>query len=193
MLLHTADPRFYQTDDDTRFEWDPVFQRTFGPLTEWFESFPFIRIDGVTLVTQTADVGEHMDIFGMHNSVSYYEMFRAVEPRYYRTIFAGDDEGRNEAFYITQSFGGEREYVRLPPETSVMAMSSSTCYHGSRFNRGHYKSTAAMYGLLDVERHLQLLERSVARYPDHAIRLRRPGPVGGPAAEMPYRGVEEHR
>ena len=189
LLLHSADPRFEATDDDSRFDWDPAFATTFPDLAAWFESFPFTRLDGVTFVTQTADVDEHMDIFGMHNSHSYYELFRDVEPRYYRIIFGGDEVARNESFYVTQSYRGEREFVRLPSETAVIAMGSSTCYHGAKHKRGHYKSTVAVYGTLDVARHRELLRRSLAKHADRSIRLRQRGPVGGPAAVMPYGGV----
>ena len=188
LLLHTADPRFASLSEDTRFAWDPVFAEQFPALTAWFDALPFTRLDGVTFVTQTDHIREHMDIFGQHNSVSYYELFRAIEPRYYRVIFStpGDEAARSQSFHITQRYGGTKEFVRLPEDTAAIAMSSSTCYHGAVFNPGHYKTTGVVYGFVDPVRHLELLRRSLAKYADHAIRLHEPGPVGGPAAVMPY-------
>ena len=143
------------------------------------------------MVTQCADIPEHMDIFGDNNSITYFEAFRAVEPMYYRVIFTEPEEieTRRNSFYVTQEFGGEKEFVHLPEDTACFALSSSGCYHGAKFRKGHFKSTAAIYGYLDERRHGELLGRSLEKYRDHAIRLRRPGPVGGPAAKRPYAGV----
>ena len=140
-------------------------------------------------MTQTADVDEHMDIFGMHNSHSYYELFRDVSPATTGSSSAATRSPATSPSMSTQTYRGERQFVQLPSETSVIAMGSSTCYHGAKHNRGHYKSTVAVYGTLDVPRHLELLRRSLAKHGDRAIRLRQREPVGGPAAEMPYGGV----
>lgn len=191
LLLHAADPLIGETYEGTHFDWDPIFENRFSDLVEWFNALPFIELHGVTLVTQTADIPEHMDIFGMNNSITYYEMFRRYEPRYYRVIFTlpGDTVARNQSFFVTQEYGGERAYISIPEGTSTIALSSSTCYHGATWRRGHYKTTAAIYGNLDVEKHLSLLRRSLDRYPDYTILLRKPGPVMGPAGELPYRGA----
>ena len=178
----------------TKFGWDPSFAASFPELTEWFESLPFAELGGLTFATQTDHVHEHMDIFGQNNSITYYEAYRHLEPRFYRTIFCYEDDRkcRENSFYVTTEYGGEKRFVRLPPETSVIAMSSSTCYHGAVHNKGHFKTTAVLYGDLDQAAHYDLLQRSLDRYGDLAVRLERPGPVMGPAAEFPYRGVEEH-
>jgi hypothetical protein len=189
-FLHACDPRFYAVDESTAFTWDPVFQHHFGALCAWFEELPFQTLLGLTLVTQTADIPEHLDIFGAHNSVTYYEAFRAIEPQFYRVVFTdpGDDVARNQAFYVTLRYGHEKRFVTLPEGTSAFALASSTCYHGAVHRAGHFKSTAALYGVLDRPRHLSLLRRSLARFDAAAIRLDAPGPVDGPGAEMPYRG-----
>jgi hypothetical protein len=189
LLLHPPDPRFDDTDERTEFGWDPVFAALFPDFIRWFDVFPFNPLQGVTLVTQTADVPEHIDIAGRHNSVSFYETWRRLEPRYYRAIIAdwteeGDVTG---SFFITEEYGGERRYVRLPPETRAFALGSSTCYHGATLNEGRFKSTIAVYGRLDDAAHYALLQRSLDRFPDHVIRLNEPGPVAGPGARHLYR------
>jgi hypothetical protein len=189
-LLRPADPGFADLQPGTSFAWDPAFATRFPALVRWLERLPFRELHGIDLVTQTADVPDHMDIFGNNNSVSYYRRYRAVEPRLYRALLFEPDDARvrRRSFYVTKRFGGRRHFVVLPRETHIFAMSSSICYHGSVRNRGHYKTTAAIFGALDPVRHLELLRRSLARFPRHAIRLA-PGPVSGPGAFRPYRGT----
>jgi hypothetical protein len=145
----------------------------------------------MTLVTQTDDIREHLDVFGHNNSVTYYEAYRHVEPMYYRIIFCdpGDTVCRNECFYVTFEYGGDRHFVRLPPDSCAIAMSSSTCYHGAVHHPGHRKTTVAIHGLLERTRHLELLARSLVKYRDYAIRVPAPGPVTGPGAVLPYAGA----
>ncbi len=175
------------------FGWDPVFAGRFSPLTTWFESLPFARLDGITFVTQTADIPDHLDVFGDHSAVTYYEAHRAVEPAFYRAVFTRDhdEEVRSGSFYVTETFGGPRRFVAFPAGRNLAAVSTSTVYHGAVHHPGRFKTTAAVYGALDDDRHLELLGRSLARLPRAAIRLTRPGPVDGPGARRPYRPPHE--
>jgi hypothetical protein len=190
-LLHPSDPRLERPGAGATFVWDPTFASAFPGLLAWFESLPFTKLYGVDLVTQTDHIRDHMDIYGYNNSASYYRRFRQIEPRYYRILFCypHDDVARNHSFYLTKAYNGQRHYVTLPDATQAFAMSSSTCYHGALFNPGHYKTTAAVFGELDVKGHLALLRRSLDKYGDHAIQLVPPGPVAGPGAELPYRAA----
>lgn len=183
--LRSLDPRRIEA-----FDWDPVFAERFRPLCAWFDELPFMRLDGLTLVTQTGDVHDHLDVFGDHNSITYYEANRRIEPAFYRAIFA-DEGARNRSFFVSERYEGPRSFVALPPDRNLVAVSTSTVYHGAVHRRGCFKTTAVPYGVLDERAHLDLLARSLARFPDHAIRLSRPGPVGGPGAERPYRPAHE--
>jgi hypothetical protein len=191
LLLHACDPRFEDLTDAAGYAWDPVFQREFPELCTWVEELPLRVLFGVDLVTQTADIRDHLDVFGHNNSESYFREFRHIEPIYYRAIISdpGDNVARSRCFYVTREHGGERRYVNLPDGTDAFAMSSSICYHGAEFHAGHFKTTVVIYGEHDVERHLALLDRSLERYGDHAIRFEAAGPVGGPGAVLPYAGA----
>lgn len=193
LILRACDPRFRAGMPD-RYEWDPVFQTEFPQLVDWFESLPFIRINGVELVTQTHDIQDHLDIFGCNNSETYYRAYRSIEPIYYRIIMAhpDDTQARSRSFYVTREFGGEKYYAKLPAGTSTFAMSSSICYHGATHAPGHYKTTMVMYGDLDRARHRALLRRSLERYAEYAVRFEGAGPVGGPGAEYPYKGADDY-
>jgi hypothetical protein len=189
LLLHAADQRLTDEMSSERFDWDPAFKLRFPGLVDWFEQFPFDELYGIDLVTQTDDIQEHMDIFGHNNSETYFARYREIEPMYYRTVFRldGDEVARTRSLYVTREFHGEKFYVELPREVYAFAMSSSVCYHGACFNRGHYKTTAATYGSLNRARHLDLLERSLAKFGTHAIKFEA-CPVPGPARELPYGG-----
>lgn len=173
-----------------RFDWDPVFEPRFRDLCTWFEELPFVRLDGLTFVTQTRDVHDHLDVFGDHSSITYYEANRRIEPAFYRAIFA-DEGARDRSFYVTETYEGTRRFVTLPPDRQLAAVSTSTVYHGAVHRRGFFKTTAVPYGILDEVAHHELLARSLARFPDHAVRLTRPGPVQGPGAVRPYRPAHE--
>ena len=188
-VLHGPSLDQVPEDSSVCFSWDPAFAERFRPLTRWFESLPFRQLSGLTFVTQTADIPDHMDIFGDHNATTYYEANRTVEPAYYRAVFThpGDRLSKNGSFYVTETYDGPRQFVQFPPERSIAAISTSTVYHGAVHHPGRFKTTAAVYGALDEDVHRALLARSLERFPDHAIRLSRPGPVSGPGARRPYR------
>ena len=192
LVLRACDPHIRAALPD-RYEWDPVFKSEFPELVDWFESLPFIRINGVELVTQTHDIDDHLDVFGNNNSETYHRRYHSIEPIYYRVIMAYPDDvlARSRSFYVTREFGGEKHYAKLPDGTSTIAMSSSICYHGATHAPGHYKTTMVMYGDLDRARHLTLLKRSLDRYADYAVRFEGAGPVGGPGLEFPYRGTDD--
>jgi len=173
------------------YEWDPAFKQRFPEFVEWIRILPFSRIDAMVLVTQTDDIRDHMDIFGKNNSVTYFDTYKMIEPRNYRVrIFdAGDDLMRNRSFYVSRDHEGERRYVRLPEATNSFAVSSSTCYHGSTFHKGHYKTTIAIHAELDAKRHRELLSRSISKFRDYCIDYA-PEPASGPAAVLPYKGPD---
>src|SRR5262245_34302349 len=43
LLLNPSDPRFDAADENTRFEWDPVFRDRFPELIAWFDMLPLTR------------------------------------------------------------------------------------------------------------------------------------------------------
>lgn len=193
LALGPGDPRF-SGELPQRYEWDPRFSHAFPQLVAWFEALPFIRINGVELVTQTLDIPEHLDVFGNNNADTYHRRYRHIEPIYYRVIMTNPDDmlARSRSFYVTREFGGTRHYAHLPDGTSTFAMSSSVCYHGATHVAGHYKTTMVMYGDLDPMAHLALLRRSLERYGEYAVKFDRAGPVDGPGREFPYRGSDDY-
>lgn len=186
LLLHPADPRFALADGE--FDWDPVFLRRFPEFAAWVGKFPFRRLQWVEVVTQTGDVPEHLDLSGGHTSVSAYESWRNLEPRFYRVVirYSPGDDGADPGFYVSKEISGERRHLRLPPETRVFALGSSTCYHGADWRPRFSGAIVAVCGTLDEERHLELLRRSLERFGEHAVKLDPPGPVSGPGAATPY-------
>jgi len=192
LALHCVHQQSPLIDEHSRFDWDPEFRVAFPEVVEWFSCLPLRRLNGVVLVTQTDDIPDHVDIYGQQSSRTYFERFKDVEPKNYRILVADhhDDAVQRGAFYVTQTYRGERQYVRLPPETNVFALSASVCYHGSTYHRGHHKTTVVIHGVVDPERHVALLNRSLHRFGDHAIRFPGAGPAMGPAAQFPYQGVE---
>jgi hypothetical protein len=173
------------------FHWKPAFEQRFSGLVRWVEALPFQEIYGVDLVTQTADVGDHLDIFGHNNSETHLAIHEHVEPIYYRAIFVDDAASptRNRSFYIAREFGGPRQYLQMPRETVAFALNSSTCYHGAKFHPGYFKTTMAIYGKLDEAAHHRLLQKSLDRFGDCAIDLEEVTPVAGPGAQFPYPGA----
>jgi hypothetical protein len=172
----------------TPYEWDPHFKKLFPTLVQWIEALPFTKLQDVVLITATGDIPEHLDIFGAENAATIFDRFNFIEPRLYRLLIAERDDtrARSEAFYVTEEYGGRRSYLRLPATTDCFALSSSVCYHGSRFLSGHFKTIVAINGELDVARHLSLLAESSDRFRDYTIRVSVARPVSD--AELPYRG-----
>jgi len=192
LSLYAIDQMSSLINGDTYFDWDPKFAELFPSAVEWFHLLPTRRLRGVILVTQTDHIPPHMDIYGQENSQTYFHKYSAIEPRNYRAILC--EPARNSAnqrsFYVIKDIGGRRRYVELPKDTNTFALNSSICYHGARHNSGSYKTTVVVHSTVDTEGHLSLLERSLKRYGNYAIRFPGAGPAQGPASEMPYRGSE---
>lgn len=172
------------------YRWVPEVVERFAPLVAWLEGLPFRSLAGVDLVTQHADVADHIDVFGANNSVTTFQRNAPLEPVSYRVVLAepGDVEARTASFYVSRDHGGVRSYVELPPGVDAMAVSSSICYHGARFVGPGRKMTVAIHGELDPAAHLALLARSVERNADQVVRFPGAGPVRGPGAVLPYAG-----
>ena len=182
LLCHICDPRFAFNAPGAGYDWDPIFRAAFPDLVAWFDALPFVTLEVVTFLVQTGDVPEHLDLFGRHTSITMYEAVRHLEPMYYRVLFAmpDDSESREASLYVTEEYGGERRFVSIPQGAPAFAIAASTCYHGAVYNRGRFKATAAVSGVLDERRHLELVGRSLAVHAERAVRLEHPGPVEGP-------------
>ena len=175
----------------SHFVWDPAFVTAFPALCRWIEALPFTVLHGFDLVTQTADVRPHLDVFGLNNSQTMFARNRALEPVFYRILFTGpdDDACRSRSFFVSREVDDPPTYVELPDGASVIALTSSVAYHGATDRPGR-KTTGVLYGVLDEQAHLELLARSLARRPDLAVRFPPSGPVEGPGAVLPYGGAE---
>ena len=65
--------------------------------------------------------------------------------------------------------GKNYRYMDLPEDTNSFVMNMRDNYHGSRF-RGA-KLVLLITGFLNQEKHEELVKRSVAKYPEHIIRV----------------------
>lgn len=75
-----------------------------------------------------------------------------------------------KSFYVMRSPGSSREFIRLPDSTSSFAINERRFWHGARY-LGEPKYILSTFGIIDKNRHRDLIDRSVELYKDYAIHI----------------------
>ncbi len=156
--------------------WDREFKARFPEFIALVESLPFSEITFVNLIENRTPVPSHQDLveeaWNARSVRQFIETHRDLEPCIYRILIRGPRE--NPRFYLArkekEADERQRFYVRLPEETSTFAMNGTQLFHGAEKLESE-KLLCFISGFLDRERHLALVERSLTRYQDYAIRL----------------------
>tara|TARA_B110000858_G_C17429659_1_gene304879 strand:- start:237 stop:554 length:318 start_codon:yes stop_codon:yes gene_type:complete len=95
---------------------------------------------------------------------------QAGAPSQYRIRWSNVTTPEDEVFFLTKDSGATKVYPVLPPETNTFVYDGSVWEHGA--DRG-FKNTDRMQiiisGVLDEERHHQLLDKSIETYNDYVI------------------------
>jgi hypothetical protein len=143
-------------------------------LQRILDEMPFVRIRSVRLWSAHRTIIAHYD-GNMPPELDGIMKF----PTEIRIML--DDQNPKETFWLCSSKkhkpnskeivpDEDRYYVTLPPETNAFVWNNEDFLHGADYNPPYRKILVVIKGWVDVERLEELLDRSIAKYPDYVIR-----------------------
>ena len=147
------------------WDWTPNAKKSIPLLIKWIEQhLPFKQITTCFALSSLKKVDAHSDIPSLQvdpKSKYYYDN----DPCMFRLLI--DGSFINNGFFVQQ--GDAKTYVALPKESPGWVMSASQCLHGNDDPIKNNKILCYMMGIVDGERHQQLLADSYAKYKNYAI------------------------
>ena len=75
-----------------------------------------------------------------------------------------------KCFYLSEKAGSARKFIRLPDDTNCFAINERTFFHGAKY-LGEPKYILSTFGIIDPERHAEIIKRSLGKYYEYAIQF----------------------
>lgn len=144
----------HQQSPDAKLEFAPGFATQFPGLVKAIRQLPFIEIGAVGLLKQLKAIEPHVDTFDPTDP---------IEPRRYMMYLTAPNEN---TFYVQQD--GTNVNVPINPEYRAFAFNSTDTKHGADFPVGT-KILMSIVGILDQEKHEELIAKSLTKFPDWVI------------------------
>lgn len=162
--------------------WDPSFEEEFPEIVSTVEQqLPFKEIVRVSVLEQLMEVRRHQDISR--------DPSPHLEPASYRCTLVNDEP--EKTFYLRRGvrrLGTLEEkdlFPRLPSSTQWWVMGNLKSMHGSHMpSPGARKLIFSIWGVVDPERHFQLLQRSLSKFSEFAIRYQENDSLIGPSPSL---------
>lgn len=85
------------------------------------------------------------------------------EPNGFKIIL---NETLEKSFYV--KVNGKRHFVELPEDTNCFAINENEILHGAKMPV-HKKYIVSCFGIIDNDKHADLIERSVSKYKDYGV------------------------
>ncbi len=143
--------------DDYKLNWNPDFAKRFPTLVDAILAAPFKEIAFAGWMRQINPYILHRDS---------YDHQQPTEPRRYNILLT---EPEHNTFYMEDGKGGEVR-PNSSKEYPMFAFNNVDVMHGTK-PITKFKLMMGIVGIVDEERHLKLLERSLEKFPEKAIWL----------------------
>lgn len=139
-----------------------------------FKKLPFVRIRSIRMWSSNCVIPAHYD-GNMPDSLDDVMHF----PTEIRLML--DDKNPKETFWLCSNKKykpntkenipmDDRYYVTLPEDTNTFAWNNEDYLHAADYDPQYRKILVVVKGWVDVARLEELLDRSIAKYPDHVLR-----------------------
>jgi hypothetical protein len=144
--------------ENQRVLFHPGFEEEFPEIANCIKQLPFKQLTVSGMLYQMNEIPTHKDTADPHNP---------TEPRRY-TIYLTNPE--HNTFYVSKTETSEKVLVKVDPNYSCFVFNNTDVWHGAlKNNRPKIILTTA--GILDNEKHEELLARSLEKFKDKAIYL----------------------
>lgn len=134
----------------------PGFEEEFPSIANCIRQLPFKQLTVSGMLYQLGEIHEHQDTFDPRTP---------TEPRRY-TIYLTDP--RYNTFYVSKAPDGIKRFPKLV--TPCFVFNNTDCQHGA-IETSRPKIILTTAGIIDNEKHEELLKRSLEKYSDMAIYL----------------------
>jgi hypothetical protein len=157
------------------------FENFFPSLAEYFLSLPFREHFTISLLNQKSnqDVGMHTDpdlwfgirFYLVNNSDARIFFRKAKEPNYSRLLNISDIDGKIKKTSWNEILEDELIFAEYPRKRFCFHLTSTHAAHGVEQvpNNDKTRITGFVSGVIDEERYLPILERSIKKYSRFAI------------------------
>lgn len=134
----------------------PGFETEFPELSNVIRQLPFKQLSVTGMLYQVGEIPLHNDTHDLHNP---------IEPRRYTIYLTNPDYN---TFYF--DINGERVFPKINSDYCCFVFNNTDVRHGAlKMNREKIILTAA--GIIDHEKHEELLSRSITKFKNHLIYL----------------------
>jgi hypothetical protein len=138
-----------------KLQWNPDFAKRFPTLVDAILAAPFKEIAFAGWMRQINPYMLHQDS---------YDQQQPTEPRRYNILLT---EPEHNTFYMEDGHGGEVR-PNSSKEYPMFVFNNSDVMHGTK-PLTKFKLMMGIVGIVDEERHLKLLQRSLEKFPENAI------------------------
>lgn len=157
------------------------FENIFPSLAEYFLSLPFKEHFTISLLNQKSnqDVGMHTDPdlwFGLrfylvNNSNARIFFRKAKDPSYSRLLNISNTDGKIKKINWDEILETEKIFAEYPRKNFCFHLTSTHAAHGVEQvpNNDRTRITGFVSGVIDEEKYLPILERSIKKYSHFAI------------------------
>ena len=136
-------------------------------FVDWLKHLPYRHIINLKILRQNTKhgAGLHVDLLQPGKDLPLYHHTIFNEPLGYRVLVKGK---RKDCLY-TLDRNQERVYCNLPESTNVWCQNHSANLHGAEPDEG--REVLFMHLIVVPDEHRSLLQKSLAKYGDYAIRF----------------------
>lgn len=135
-------------------------------LIKYIETnLPLKKFNFVAAVSSRGEVPMHFD-HTENISHEEKEFYKVNDPCYYRILL--DGTVNDKSFYVYTKRSGKK-YCSLPANSPGWAMGSYSCLHGNDESLSGQKLLLYVMGDLDLEKHQDLIQRSLRKFKDFSI------------------------
>lgn len=146
-------------------EWFGWVDKEMPHVREFVEALPYKSIRQLSFVAPPAATVAHYD--EPLNATPYLRM---QSPSCYRVRWSDVTEPEEEVFYLSRDSEATKVYPVLPRDTDTFVYDGSVYEHGA--DRGfpmYDRCQIIISGILDLEKHHELLDRSIEKYKDYVL------------------------
>jgi hypothetical protein len=144
-------------DQPYQLNWNPDFEKRFPTLVEGIKCAPFKEIAFAGWMRQISPYGAHTDS---------YDQLSPLEPRRYNILLT---EPEHNTFFMEDGNDGEVRPISSS-EYPMFVFNNTDVRHGTK-PITKFKLMMGIVGIIDDDKHRELLHRSVQKFPEKCIWL----------------------
>lgn len=148
------------------YMWTDEARRLIPKTIEWMETYlPFKQLKYIAALASNGIVVSHSDL-SHKTPVGLVKEISDSDPSMYRFLLDGNIDANS--FFVENDRIG-KVYTELPDESPGWAMSATSCLHGNDQIEGNKKLLLYVMGDLDLNKHAELIKKSVSMFSRYVI------------------------